>query len=262
MHTRGLPGTLAPMYQESACDIEREVRDLGDVRHPGVLRVLGGLHAAQAALAQVADGVGDPVDVLLDRHDHVAEHRRAPGAGDEEQVREAGEADAEVGPRAPGPLVAQRDAVAAADVDRVQRTGHRVEARGEDDDVDRVGALAGAHALGDDLLERVGAEVDERHVVAVERLVVLRVHARALRAPRVRARHQGLGDRRVLDALADLAAEELGDVLVRGRVDHDVGEHARPCSARPPRSAPRARAGAPRRRPPGRPCRWPGSGCS
>ena len=65
-----------------------------------------------------------------------------PGPVIDEQVREAGEAEAEVGARAVGPLVAQRDAVAAADVDREQRAGHRVEAGGEHDRVDLVLALA------------------------------------------------------------------------------------------------------------------------
>ena len=35
--------------------------------------------------------------VLLDRHDHVREHRRAAGAGDREQVREPGRVEPEVG---------------------------------------------------------------------------------------------------------------------------------------------------------------------
>lgn len=61
-------------------------------------------------------------------------------------------------------------------------------------------------------------------MLAAERLVVPGVNAWALRSPRVRARHERLGHRRIGDALADLAPEELGDVLVRRRVDHDVGE--------------------------------------
>jgi hypothetical protein len=41
------------------------------------------------------EGIRDPVDVLLDRHDHVAQHRRASRAGDDEHVREVGDGEAE-----------------------------------------------------------------------------------------------------------------------------------------------------------------------
>ena len=86
-------------------------------------------------LAQVAQAVGDPVDVLLDGHRHVAQHRRALRPGDHEQVREAVRGDAEVGARALGPLLLQGEPVPSADAELEQGAGHRVEAGGEDDDV-------------------------------------------------------------------------------------------------------------------------------
>ena len=61
-----------------------------------VLGLGGGLDGRVAVLAQVGEAVGDPVHVLLDGHDHVAEHRRAARAGDGEEVREAGDGEAEV----------------------------------------------------------------------------------------------------------------------------------------------------------------------
>ena len=54
--------------------------------------------------------------------------------------------EAEVGARAVGPLLAQRAAAAAADVDVEQRAGHGVEAGGEDDAVELVLGVARAHA--------------------------------------------------------------------------------------------------------------------
>ena len=36
-----------------------------------------------AVIAEVVEAVADPLDVLLDGDDHVAEHRRAPGTGDQ-----------------------------------------------------------------------------------------------------------------------------------------------------------------------------------
>ena len=59
-----------------------------------------------------------------------------PGPGDDEQVREAGDAEAEVGARTGLPRVREGAPVAAADVDPQQRAGHRVEAGGEHDRVE------------------------------------------------------------------------------------------------------------------------------
>src|SRR5438093_257903 len=67
--------------------------------------------------AQVGDAVGQPIDMLLDRDDHVAQDARATGPRDEEQVREAGDRQTEVRARAGGPLLAQRQPGAAADLD-------------------------------------------------------------------------------------------------------------------------------------------------
>jgi hypothetical protein len=50
-----------------------------DVLHPLALRLRGGLDACAMVLAQVRDAVGDPVGVLLDGHDHVAQHGGLPG---------------------------------------------------------------------------------------------------------------------------------------------------------------------------------------
>ena len=74
--------------------------------------------------------------MLLDRDRHVAQHGRTARAGDREQVREAGDLQAEIVARPGLPYILQGDAVASADVDAQQRAGHGVEAGGEDDDVD------------------------------------------------------------------------------------------------------------------------------
>src|SRR5437867_12241556 len=76
--------------------IERGVAHLVDVRDPGFLGLDGGLDHRAAVRAQEGDALGDPVHVLLDRHDHVAEHRGAAGSGDREEVREPGDGDPQV----------------------------------------------------------------------------------------------------------------------------------------------------------------------
>src|SRR4029078_6366747 len=68
--------------------IERGVGDLVDRGHPIVLGVLLRFHGVEIAVAHIGDAVADPVDMLLDRDDHVPHTRRTAGPG---HVKEAGE---------------------------------------------------------------------------------------------------------------------------------------------------------------------------
>jgi len=81
------------------------VHDLGDMGTPRVLRLRGRLDRCKLASSHVGDAFGDPLDVLLDRHRYVRQHRGALRAGDREQVRVAGYSQAEVGLRAVLPLL-------------------------------------------------------------------------------------------------------------------------------------------------------------
>ena len=85
--------------------VERDVGAVVDVLHPAGLGRLRGLDAVVAGLGHLTEAVGDPVDVLLDRHGHVRQHRRAARTGDQEQVGEPGRHQPEVGERAVLPLV-------------------------------------------------------------------------------------------------------------------------------------------------------------
>jgi hypothetical protein len=69
--------------------------------------------------------------VLLDRHQHVGQHRRAAGTGDGEQVRKPGDHQTKVCARPFRPIVSQTQAVAAADVDAKKGAGHGIEAGGQ-----------------------------------------------------------------------------------------------------------------------------------
>src|SRR5882757_3386459 len=77
--------------------IERGVGDLVDVGDPLFLGPLLRLDRLEAVLAYVGDAIADPVDMLLDRDDHVRQHRRAAGAGDEEEIGKARAHQAEIG---------------------------------------------------------------------------------------------------------------------------------------------------------------------
>src|SRR6516162_84518 len=80
----GLAGDVCAHVPGIGARIERGVADLVDVLDPGFLRLRGRFYARAAPLAQIGDAVGDPIDMLLDRHDHVAEDRGAARAGDRE----------------------------------------------------------------------------------------------------------------------------------------------------------------------------------
>ena len=99
------------MYQEFASGYSVVCGHLVAVLHPCVLGRLRRLDAVQAVRAQIRHAIGDPVHVLLDRHHHVAEHRRAARPGDHEHVREARGHQAEIGARPRLPFLPQRHAV-------------------------------------------------------------------------------------------------------------------------------------------------------
>ena len=98
--------------------------------HPRILRSLCGFDPRLALLLQVLDTIGNPVDVLFDGGGHVDEYRRAPGAVDREQVREASHLDAEESTWTLCPGVGQTKSVASLDIDPQQGASHRVEAGG------------------------------------------------------------------------------------------------------------------------------------
>src|SRR5215469_13138567 len=80
----GLAGDVRAHVPGVGARIERGVADLVDMLDPGFLRLRGCFYSLAAVFPQIGDAVDDPVDVLLDRHDHVAEDRGAARAGDRE----------------------------------------------------------------------------------------------------------------------------------------------------------------------------------
>ena len=194
-----------------------EVGELVAVLHPPGLGEFGRLDRVEVVLAEVYEGVGDPVDVLLDRHHHVRQHRRAAGPGDHEQVREPRRHQAEVGDRPVGPLLLQRQTVAAGDVDADDRAGHRVEAGGEHDRVELEGLAGRVDAGLGDRRDRVLAQVDQANVGEVVGLVVVGVETGPLGADVVVGRAQRLGDLGVVHDRADLVVDEVAQRVVATR---------------------------------------------
>ena len=88
------------------------------MHRPFVLRRLGRVDLDRVDLAHMLQGTRDPLDVLVDREDHVGENAGAAGAGDREQVREARDHQAEVGVRPILPRLLERQSVLAGNVHR------------------------------------------------------------------------------------------------------------------------------------------------
>ena len=198
-------------------------RAVVEVLHPPGLGGIGGLDPLEVVGAQVGQRVADEVHVLLDRHRHVRQHRRAARTGDEEQVGEAGRGQPEIGGRPCGPLVLQRQPVGAPDVDRRQRAGERVEAGGEDDRVQLEGFPDDVDPGLGDPQQRLRAQVDQPHVRGVECGVVVGVEAQPFGADGKPVRAQQFSGVRVVHGAADLGADELREFVVGGRIAQHVG---------------------------------------
>ena len=203
---------------------ERDVATVGGVRLPARLGLLGRLEHHGSLIAHRDDRVGDPLDVLFDRHGHVRQDRRALRTGHHEVVGEADRREPEIGGGTVGPLVLEFDALAAADVDVDDRAGHRVEAGREHDRIELARPAPVLDARIGDGDERVSAQVDQFDAVEVERLVVVRIEAHALREDRVGRRTERLGHLGVVDDRTDLVAHELTRPLVGDRVHDQVGD--------------------------------------
>src|ERR1700738_2807295 len=128
MNTRGLPGTLAPIPGATG-GAQRGTGAFADMRDPVFLGLGLRLDAAEPLFAQIPNAIGHPFNVLLDRWQHVGQHCGAARPGDGEEIGEASDAKAEIRLRALAPLLLERLAAGAADLDLQQRPGHRIRSR-------------------------------------------------------------------------------------------------------------------------------------
>ena len=107
MNTRGLPGTLAPRYQELQPADARIVPSASDQAWATQSAWASGTGSIvrYPSWREVVEAVRDPLHVLLDGYHHVREHRWAAGAGDGEQVRETRDLQPQHARRPVGPGV-------------------------------------------------------------------------------------------------------------------------------------------------------------
>src|SRR5260370_15075278 len=141
---------------------QRGAGDFGDMRYPVFLGLGLRLDAAEPFFAKIPDTIGHPFDVLLDRRQHISEHRGAAGSRDRKEVGEARDAKAQIRLRgALAPLFLERLAAGATDVDLQQRPRHRIKAGSEDDHVDRVFLTLLSDDGRLDRLDRSTVDVDQ-----------------------------------------------------------------------------------------------------
>src|SRR5271165_1707439 len=125
-------------------------------------------------------------------------------------------------------LLFERRTVHHPVIDAVKGAGQRVETGRVDYDVEFVLGVAGLDAGRRYARDRRLVDVDELDVGLVVDLVVAALERHTAGAKAVVLRDQLLGDGRVLDPLADLARDEIGDQRVGLAVHHDVAEIAHP----------------------------------
>src|ERR1700730_3025103 len=178
-----------------------------DVVGPGSGTRRGGLDAIEAAVAREADHPGHPIGAVFGGARKVAE----PGmrTHHHQHVGEVVHQNAEKGLRAVLPFFLQRRSIDPADVDAVETAGDRVEAGGVDDNVEFVLGIAGLDAGRGDAFDRRLGDVDQLEVWLVVVVGLSAFERYPAGAEAVFLRDQLLGDRRVLDALADLAGDEI-----------------------------------------------------
>ena len=90
---------------------------LVDMIDPGVLCLDRRFDCLEVSLDHVVKTRRDPIDVLLNRHYHLAQHRWATRTRYREQIREAGDLETEIAAWPSGPFRLQTLPSPAADVD-------------------------------------------------------------------------------------------------------------------------------------------------
>ena len=170
---------------------QRFIPDFPIPPRPVLLHLLLGLEASHAFAHQISHRRLDPIGLDLDTARTVAERRRRLGPVQEEHVGEVRDGDAQGGAGAALPVLGDGLAVCAADVELREAAGDRVEAGREGDDVELDEPGAGADAVGRDLLDRGGVNVNNIDVWEGGDFVKVLLEGRALCSPWVRGSFRG-----------------------------------------------------------------------
>ena len=106
--------------------------------YPIALRFSGRLDGTKLVLIHMRNAIANPINVLLDRHKHVAQYRRAPGPRYREHVRKPVDLQSQKSPRTRFPNIGETRPSTTHDVDFQQRPSHRIEPGRKDQRIELV----------------------------------------------------------------------------------------------------------------------------
>ena len=152
--------------------------------------------------------------MLFNRHQHIGQHRRAGRAGYGEHIGEAMNGNAEIRCRAINPRVDQALAAAPANINPQERAGHCIKAGGVNNGIKRARAFAGLNTVLGNLLNRRAAQIDQRDIVTVIGLIIIRIDARPLGCIRKSFRSQIISRLLVLHRIADTLANKFRHFMI------------------------------------------------
>jgi len=211
-----LPWNIGPLIPTLRQREQRDIPLLVHPLHPICLLLARRLKPRNPILSQRLQRLINPLRLELRATRPISKRGRCLRPIQEEQVREVGDRNTHARLRAVLPVISDRAAVLALDVQLRERAGHGVEARGEDEDVDFDFALRGAEALLGDFEDGIHVHVDDVNVVLIHDLVEPLLQRGSLGAPWMRWLHgcQKLSFLWIGDPLADgVAPESVGLVV-------------------------------------------------
>ena len=117
--------------------------------------------------------------MLFDRHDNIGQNRRAARPVDREHIGETRDHDPQIGFRTVVPFALEADPITASNVDPRHCPRHGIVAGGEDDAIDLMRTMLGHNRIFGNAYNRVGANIDQRYVGAIEHRIIIGVDADA-----------------------------------------------------------------------------------
>ena len=160
---------------------------------------------------------------MLNRDDHVRQHRRAAWAGDGEQVGETVNGETQIVHWASTPGIGKPLPAAATNISTQERARHRVKSSSQHDDVEFKFFSVGNQSIFCEAINFCQANVYKFHVVSVKCLVITRVDYQSL-ATDHGVRLQAYGNFFICNDRSDLVAHPLRNSLIGCPVDHCIVE--------------------------------------
>ena len=192
---------------------------------PRLLRLRRRHNPPAPAVPHIGNGLRHPLHQRLRRPHKVAHRCRIH----REQVRIARAGHPHIGARPVGELLLQYLPAHALNVYLVQRAGHRVIARGENDDIQlKLPPVLQPQTRRRDPRNRRRAHIHQRHIRPVVHLIVPALAGQPLGTKHMVLRRQQLRHLRIVNPLPDFVADELRIILIRRAGHHHIVKIGQP----------------------------------